>query len=276
MKFAKMHGTGNDYVYVHQCDLNGHCPETLARKISNRHFGIGSDGLVLILNSCCADFRMRMFNADGLEAAMCGNASRCVGKYLYEKGLTNKTKITLETGSGIKTLWLKVNDGIVSEVTVNMGVPVTEAAQIPVLHSNTLYVPVEALGRRLFLSCVSMGNPHAVIFVDDVENYDIERIGKAIENHPLFPERCNVEFAEILTPSRIKMRVWERGSGETQACGTGACATLVAGVLNGRCNRQATVILKGGEVRVAWNEITGDVFLTGGAEWVFNGEYLIK
>ena len=271
IQFDKMQGIGNDYVYV---DANKEViedPELLAVKISDRHFGVGSDGLVLIMNSDIADFRMRMFNADGSESAMCGNASRCVGKYIYEKGLTDKTKIKLETGSGIKVLKLVVSNGKVKKVSVDMDTPRLEAKQIPVHYSDTMNVPVEGMN----FTCISMGNPHAVTFVDDVVHFDVEKVGRRVENHPLFSERTNVEFAQIVSPSRIRMRVWERGSGETLACGTGSCATLVAAVLKGKAERKVTLELLGGEVEVEWNEKTNRVTLTGGAEWVFNGEYRI-
>ena len=267
IQFDKMQGIGNDYVYV---DANKEVienPELLAVKISDRHFGVGSDGLVLIMNSDIADFRMRMFNADGSESAMCGNASRCVGKYIYEKGLTDKTKIKLETGSGIKVLKLTVSNGKVKKVRVDMDIPRLEAEQIPVHYPDTMNVPVEGMN----FTCISMGNPHAVTFVDDVAQFDVEKVGRKIENHPLFPERTNVEFAQIVSPNRIRMRVWERGSGETLACGTGSCATLVAAVLKGKAERKATLELLGGEVEVEWNEKTNRVTLTGGAEWVFSG-----
>jgi len=267
-----MHGTGNDYVYINAIEDVIENPEAFAAKISDRHFGIGSDGLVLVMSSDIADFRMRMFNSDGSESGMCGNASRCVGKYLYEKGLTNKTEIKLETKSGVKTLLLAVKNNKVEKVSVDMDAPQLEANQIPVNHHDAMNVQVEGIK----FTCVSMGNPHAVTFVDNVALFDIESVGRKIENHPLFPERTNVEFAQIVTPNRIKMRVWERGSGETLACGTGSCATLVAAVLNGKAERKATIELLGGEVEVEWNENTNKVTLTGGAEWVFNGEFYIN
>lgn len=271
-----MHGAGNDYVYIDARRETIQNPESLAIKISDRHFGVGSDGLVLIHGSNTADFRMQMFNADGSEAGMCGNASRCVGKYLYERKLTDKKVISLETASGIKTLKLTTDENTVKEVCVDMGFPSLNAREIPVLFPQAGAVPVHVNGQEFMLSCVSMGNPHAVLEVDDVENFDVHGIGKAIENHPLFPEKCNVEFAEIVSCDRIRMRVWERGSGETMACGTGACATLVASVLNGKCSREAVLELPGGEVCVKWDEETGRVFLSGGAEWVFSGEYVIE
>ena len=273
--FDKMHGAGNDYVYVDARHGGIERPESLAVKISDRHFGVGSDGLVLITKSEAADFGMRMFNADGSEAGMCGNASRCVGRYVYEKGLTDKTEITLETLSGIKTLTLKLRDRIVEEVSVGMGAPELEAARIPVLSPNPQHLPIVAEGEQLLLTCVSMGNPHAVAFVENVERYDVERIGLAVEHHPFFPARTNVEFVQVVSPSHLRMRVWERGSGETLACGTGACAALVVSALTGKAGRKAVVSLKGGDVEVEWSEETNRVTLTGGAEWVFRGEYFI-
>ena len=269
--FYKMQGAGNDYIYINVREEMIDNPEWLAVKISDRHFGVGSDGLVLIMNSTVADFRMRMFNADGSESGMCGNAVRCIGKYVYEKKLTDKTVITLETGSGIKTLKLTVAGDKVEKISVDMGVPLLKAEQIPVCHPDTMKIPLEGM----IFTCVSMGNPHAVTFVDDLTTFDVGRVGKTIENNPLFPEKTNVEFAQVVAPDRINMRVWERGSGETLACGTGACATLVAAVLNGKADRKATLALLGGEVEVAWDEKTNKVTLTGGAEWVFSGEYIV-
>ena len=271
IQFDKMQGAGNDYVYVNACKSAIENPESLAVKISNRHFGVGSDGLVLIMNSAVADFRMRMFNADGSESGMCGNASRCVGKYVYEKRLTDKTEVKLETSSGIKTLRLRIDGDKVQKISVDMDIPHLEAEQIPVCYPNAMNVPLEGMN----FTCVSMGNPHAVTFVENVAEFDVEKVGRTIENNPLFPERTNVEFAQIMAPDRIRMRVWERGSGETFACGTGSCATLVAAVLRGKAQRKATLELLGGEVEVEWDEKTNKVTLTGKAEWVFNGEFYI-
>jgi len=272
IRFDKMQGTGNAYLYVDARNEAIENPETLAAKMSDYHFGVGSDGLVLVLNSAIADFRMRMFNADGSESAMCGNAARCVGKYVYEKKLTDKTEISLETGSGIKTLRLQVTGGKVQKVSVDMDIPRLEAREIPVNYPDAMNVPLEGMN----FTCVSMGNPHAVTFVDNVAAFDVEATGKKVENHTLFPERTNVEFAQMVAPERIKMRVWERGTGETLACGTGACATLVAAVLKGKAKRKATIELLGGELEVEWSEKTNRVTLTGGAEWVFNGELKIE
>ena len=276
MKFHKMQGAGNDYIYVDARIGNEviENPNDLSIKISDRHFGIGSDGLVLIMDSEVADYRMRMFNADGSEAGMCGNASRCVGKYLYDLGITKKNNISLETKSGIKQLSLIFENDIVTSVSVDMNEPGLTTDVIPMLGSETRGVKIITSEGEFSATCVSMGNPHAVVFVDSVENFPVERIGKAIEMNSIFPEKTNVEFAEIINENEIKMRVWERGSGETLACGTGACATLVAAKLNGLCGSSATIKLIGGYVKVEWSEETNKVTLTGGAEWVFEGEYL--
>lgn len=275
IKFDKMQGAGNDYIYVDNRDNSIVNPESLAISISDRHFGVGSDGLVLIMQSEIGDFRMRMFNADGSEAGMCGNASRCVGKYIYEKGFTTDTEIALETKSGLKILSLTVDNGVVKGVSVDMNEPLMEAADIPVASDTPHSVLIKVADTEYKFRCVSMGNPHAVTFINDVDNFDVEGVGRQIENNPLFPERTNVEFAEMVSPTEIKMRVWERGSGETLACGTGACATLVAASLNGLSSRKGTIKLLGGEVEVEWREETNHVILTGGAEWVFSGEYYI-
>jgi diaminopimelate epimerase len=277
MKFTKMHGAGNDYVYVDCTSKALTDPESVAVAVSDRHKGVGADGLVLILPSEKADFRMRMFNADGSEAQMCGNASRCVGKYVYDHALTDKTELTLETLAGIRRLSLRVEGSKVSEVSVDMGAPVLSPAQIPVDlpgDSPVIAHPLHVGGEELSFTCVSMGNPHAVFFVDSLAKTDVLRLGPLIELHPLFPQRTNVEFVEVLSPTHLKMRVWERGSGETMACGTGACATVVAGVLNGLCSRECTVSLPGGDLHIAWDEASGHVTLTGEAVEVFSGETL--
>ncbi len=278
MKFTKMQGLGNDYVYL-DCTRNMISePERLSRIVSDRHFGIGSDGLVLILPSERADFRMRMFNADGSEAEMCGNASRCVGRYVYERGLTDRTELTLETGAGIKTLRLNVTDGRVKSVQVDMGTPGLKPEDIPVRTETArgaeriLGYPLTVGGQDYRITCVSMGNPHCVLFLDKVDELPLDRLGPQFENHAFFPRRTNTEFAEILDRTHIRMRVWERGSGETMACGTGACATLVAAVMNGLTERKATLKLNGGELEIEWNENTGRVLMTGPAEFVFDGE----
>lgn len=275
MRFTKMQGIGNDYVY-----LNGFSPlpldlSRLSRQISDRHFGVGSDGLVVIMPSETCDFRMRMFNPDGSEAEMCGNASRCIGKYVYDKGLTTKTDLTLETLAGVKHLTLRLNGNIVERVTVDMGEPILSSQDIPVAlpMSYVVSYPLEIENISFDVTCVSMGNPHAVIFVDDMSRYDLHHIGALIEHYPLFPRRTNVEFVEILSPDSLKMRVWERGTGETMACGTGACASLVAAVLNGKSRRQATLHLQGGDLQIEWNEKDNHVYMTGDAVTVFEGEW---
>ncbi len=275
MRFTKMQGIGNDYVY-----LNGFSPlpldlSRLSRQISDRHFGVGSDGLVVIMPSETCDFRMRMFNPDGSEAEMCGNASRCIGKYVYDKGLTTKTDLTLETLAGVKHLTLHLNGNIVERVTVDMGEPILSSQDIPVAlpMSYVVSYPLEIENISFDVTCVSMGNPHAVIFVDDMSRYDLHHIGALIEHYPLFPRRTNVEFVEILSPDSLKMRVWERGTGETMACGTGACASLVAAVLNGKSRRQATLHLQGGDLQIEWNEKDNHVYMTGDAVTVFEGEW---
>lgn len=261
IRFTKMHGAGNDYIYVNTLVYPLDNPEELAVRWSAPHTGIGSDGLVLIGASPKADFSMRIFNADGSEAMMCGNASRCIGKYVYEAGLTDKTTVTLDTLSGIKVLQLTVNDGIVTEVTVDMGIPVVGE---PALE-------LEAGGRVFTGTVVSMGNPHLVIFVEDINDIDLPAIGPKLECHPLFPDRTNVEFAEVLNDDEIRMRVWERGSGITQACGTGACATAVAGAVCGKTRRTANVIMDGGPLTIRWDETSGKVYMTGEAVNVFEG-----
>lgn len=276
IKFTKMHGTGNDYIYVNGFEEKIASPSEFSIKYSDRHKGIGSDGLVLILPSEVADFRMQMFNADGSEAEMCGNASRCIGKYVYDKGLTNKTEIQLETLSGVKNLKLYLNDSNkVDKVTVDMGEPILEAKQIPVTFEKSPVIRQHAdfdNGLEYDLTCVSMGNPHAVIFTEKVLELDLSRIGPIIEHSKYFPNRTNTEFVEKISSNRLRMRVWERGSGETMACGTGACATLVAAVLNGLTDRKATVELLGGELEIEWDKTNNHVYLTGEAVNVFEGE----
>ena len=277
MRFTKMHGAGNDYVYINGMAEAVTAPEKLAVRMSDRHFGIGSDGLVLILPSERADFRMRMFNADGSEAQMCGNASRCIGKYVYDNGLTDKEEITLETAAGIKVLRLTVKAGKVVSVRVDMGEPVLEPRRIPVALSGerAINVPLTVGTTTYRMTCVSMGNPHAVIFVPRLDDIDIHAVGAAAERHEFFPERCNIEFAEIVSPDAIRMRVWERGAGETLACGTGACATLVAAVLNGLTAHRAVLRLLGGDLDIEWNAADNHVYMSGGAETVFEGEWLL-
>ena len=276
MKFTKMHGTGNDYIYVNGLVETIENPAEFAIQYSDRHKGIGSDGLVMILASETCDFRMRMFNADGSESEMCGNASRCIGKYVYDKGLTNKTTLTLETLAGVKVLQLFIGvDQKVEKVTVDMGEPILDAALIPVTSDKNRVInePLAFNSEiRYNITTVSMGNPHAVIFTTDILQLDLPKIGPVIENATIFPRRTNTEFIEVLTKNHVKMRVWERGSGETMACGTGACASVVAGVLNGLISRRTTVELLGGELTIEWKEEDNHVYLTGGATTVFEGE----
>lgn len=262
MRFTKMQGLGNDYVYL-DCTKEIPCglPE-LARRISDRHFGVGSDGLICVCPSDRADFRMRMFNADGSEGEMCGNGIRCVGKFAYDKGLTDKTRLTIETLAGIKILSLEVREGEVVSVTVDMGIPEPEEPRV-----------LEILGRAYPIRPVSMGNPHAVTFLEEVDGLELTTVGPRFENHPSVPNRTNTEFVEALSPKLLKMRVWERGSGETLACGTGACATLVAAVLEGKAERSATVRLQGGDLLVRWDEEDGHIYMTGPAVTVFEGDW---
>ncbi|MDR1122348.1 MAG: diaminopimelate epimerase [Dysgonamonadaceae bacterium] len=275
MKFTKMHGAGNDYVYVNCLEEEIAYPEKIAIYVSDRHKGIGSDGLVLIMPSETCDFRMRMFNSDGSEAQMCGNASRCVGKYVYDNGLTTKTELSLETKAGVKYLQLFPVDGKVQKVRVDMGEPILKAWEVPVKSDQEILInhPVNFNPEHYAITCVSMGNPHTIIFIDeDVKGFPLEEIGRKIENYSLFPERTNVEFVNVLTPVHAAMRVWERGAEETQACGTGACAVLVAGVLNSKLDRNAVLSLPGGDLEIEWNEKDNHVYMTGGAVTVFRGE----
>ena len=276
MNFTKMHGCGNDYIYINGFSEEIKNPSQLSVKMSDRHFGIGSDGLVLILPSKIADFRMRMFNSDGSEAEMCGNAIRCVGKYVYDKNLTEKKLISIETLAGIKVLDLHIQNGVVERVTVDMGEPILIPELIPVVaeENPVTKLKVQSQGKDFNLTCVSMGNPHAVTYIEKTEDFAVQKFGPAIEENPLFPKKTNVEFAQIIDREQINMRVWERGSGETLACGTGACATLVASVLNGLTERKVTVHLLGGDLEIHWDESTNHVFLTGPAEFVFKGTWL--
>lgn len=273
MKFTKMQGIGNDYVYLYGTGDSIADIPALARRVSDRHFGVGSDGLILIDPSGQYDFRMRMYNADGSESAMCGNGSRCVGKYVYDHGYTDKTEIDLETGAGVRHLTFFPENGKVKSVRVDMGVPELSPRRIPVDCPDEKVVDMPFhIGSDVFhITCVSMGNPHAVLFVDDVDKIDLEGIGKVMEGHPFFPQRTNVEFIQVVNPGELRMRVWERGTGETLACGTGACASLVAGVLNGKCERKAVLHLLGGDLQVEW-AADGHVYMTGAAETVFEGE----
>lgn len=283
MKFTKMHGCGNDYVYV-DCtkEVIPNISETAIR-VSDRHFGIGSDGLILIKASDVADFEMDMYNADGSRGKMCGNGIRCVAKYVYDHGLTDKTTITVNTLSGIKTLKLTVEDGKVSKVRVDMGEPELIPAQVPVKASvlgladdrreAIVAEPLEIKGRSYDITCVSMGNPHCITFIgEDVRDFPLEAVGPVFEKHELFPERVNTEFINVIDKNHLRMRVWERGSGETLACGTGACAVAVASYLNGFTGRSVDIELLGGHLEVVYDEKTNHVFMTGPATEVFSGE----
>jgi len=274
LRFTKMHGIGNDYIYIDCRNGSPANPEALSRLLSDRHKGIGGDGIILICPSESADFKMRIFNADGSEAKMCGNGSRCVGKYVYDFGLTDKLQLTLETLSGVKYLTLFPGpDGKIDSATVDMGAPCLEPIDIPVIAESNRKIPVEIDGRMLLVTAVSMGNPHGVIFVDDLDKTDIHRLGRQLELHPMWPDRANIEFAQILTPKEIRMRVWERGSGETQACGTGACATAVAASLLGLADKEdVTIHLLGGDLRITQDPVSGHVMMNGPATTVFNGE----
>ena len=276
MKFTKMHGIGNDYIYVNGFEEKIDDPVAFAIQYSDRHKGIGSDGLVMILPSTDCDFRMRMFNADGSESEMCGNASRCIGKFVYDKGLTTKTTVTLETLAGVKILKLFVGaDNAVESVTVDMGEPILESKLIPttIAKETVINEPITFSPEIQYnITCVSMGNPHAVIFTKDIANLDLPKIGPVTENAAIFPRRTNTEFIEVISANKLKMRVWERGSGETMACGTGACASVVAAVLNDLTARKTTVELLGGELTIEWKESDNHVYLTGGATTVFEGE----
>lgn len=276
MKFTKMHGLGNDYVYVDTFDQSVPDPAAMAIAVSRPHFGVGADGLVLIGPSTEADYAMRMFNADGSEGEMCGNAVRCIGKYVHDRGLTAKTRVTLATRGGIKTLELRLQGGSVEQVTVDLGEPALGPASLPVTlaGAQVLNHPLSIDGQTHHISCVSMGNPHAVIFVDDPRAVDVHGIGRQIEHHPLFPKRTNVEFVRVWRRDLLEMRVWERGSGETLACGTGAAASLVAAVLNGLADRSAVVQLTGGELHVHWDARDNHVYQTGPATFVFDGVWL--
>ena len=274
IKFTKMHGLGNDYVYIDAIHQKIQNISSLAQFVSNRNFGIGSDGLILICESENADFKMRMFNSDGSEAEMCGNGIRCVGKFVYDKGLTNKTTVKIETLAGIKTLKLNTKEGKVETVKVDMGEPILKPELIPVKAQEepVKNVKIEVEGKEFELTCVSMGNPHAITIVDNVKDFEVEKYGKVIEIDETFPKKTNVEFVKIMDKEHIKMRVWERGSGETLACGTGACATAVACYLNNLTNRHVFVQLLGGTLEIEWNEKDNHVYMTGPAVTVFEGE----
>ena len=279
MRFAKMQGTGNDYIYVNCLEEVVNEPDILARRLSDRHFGVGADGLVLIRPSGRADFAMEMYNADGSRGEMCGNGIRCLGKYVYDRGLTDKRELDIQTGSGTRHLRLFPGEGDgaggeIRMVEVNMGKPVLEADQVPAISEHTCMVhePVRVGGVEYPMTAVSMGNPHAVIFTGHVRGIDLQRLGPSIEYHGRFPRRVNVEFAQVEDRGTARVRVWERGSGETLSCGTGACAVLVACVLNDLTDRQVTVKLIGGDLLARWREDTDEILLTGPAVHVFDGE----
>lgn len=278
MEFTKMHGCGNDYIYVNCMEKMIENPEETSILVSDRHFGIGSDGLILICPSQKADFRMKMYNADGSEGNMCGNGVRCIAKYVYEFGLTKETTISLETKSGIKYLYLTVENGKVVSVKVNMGAPILKPAAIPVTvgEDDCIDRPITIEGKEYHMTCVSMGNPHAVLFVEDTQSLDLEKIGPKFEHAKEFPERVNTEFVQILNDHEINMRVWERGSGETFACGTGTCASVVACVLNKKTKNQVLVHLLGGDLEIDYDEEADTVWMTGPASVVCSGEVDIE
>lgn len=278
IKFTKMHGLGNDYVYIDCTAKTGQKIEhesDLAKFVSDRHFGIGSDGLILICDSEIADFKMRMFNYDGSEAEMCGNGIRCVGKFVYDKRLTNKDIITVETLAGIKVLKLNIKNQKVETVKVDMGEPILNAQEIPVISEEEIVknLKLKALDNEFKFTCVSMGNPHAITIVENVKDFDINKYGPILEFDKHFPKRANIEFIELIDKNKIKMRVWERGAGETLACGTGACASVVACNLNGYIEKQTTVELLGGNLQIEWNNEDNHIYMTGPATTVFEGEF---
>lgn len=271
-----MQGCGNDYIYINGFEETVAEPEKLAVEMSERHFGIGADGIVLILPSQEADFCMRMFNADGSEGEMCGNASRCVGKFVYDRALTDKTSISISTLAGIKHLTLHIKDDVVDTVTVDMGEPIWQGEQIPT-KSHLEFVqkhPLTAEDKTFEVTCVSMGNPHAVTYVENTDDFAVEKYGKMLETNSFFPNKTNVEFVQIVDKNHLKMRVWERGSGETMACGTGACAVVVATARNGLCAREVDVELLGGTLHIKWDEKDNHVYMTGPARFSFEGKWL--
>lgn len=274
MKFTKMHGCGNDYVYVNCFEETVKDPEEAAKIVSDRHYGIGSDGLILICPSDKADFRMAMYNLDGSEGKMCGNGVRCIAKYVYDHHLTDKTRISLETLGGIKYLDLNIKNGKVETVVVDMGEPVLTPEDIPVAVSGdqAVNIPLEVDGKVWYMTCISMGNPHAVVFVDNTKDLDLEKIGPKFEKHPIFPEQVNTEFVHVIDRHTVDMRVWERGSGETLACGTGACATAMACILNHMTDDEVLIHLLGGDLLIRYDRETNHIFMTGPAAEVFSGE----
>lgn len=275
LKFTKMHGLGNDYVYMDAINQNIENRSELAKFVSDRHFGIGSDGLILICPSKVADFKMQMFNSDGTEAEMCGNGIRCVGKFVYDKELTNKETIKIETLAGIKTLVMTIEDKKVKTARVDMGEPILEPEKIPVISKENPVkdLKLKAEDEEFQFTCVSMGNPHAVTFINqDVNKFDICKYGKVLEIDKVFPKKANIEFINVIDDETLKMRVWERGAGETLACGTGACASAVAAILNGYTSRKVKVHLLGGDLSIEWNKNNNHVYMTGPATTVFDGE----
>lgn len=274
MKFTKMQGCGNDYLYVNCFEERVPDPGCTAIRLSDRHFGVGGDGLVLISPSDCADFDMDMYNADGSRSDMCGNAIRCVAKYVYDRGLTDKTVLTIATRAGVKTLWLNVENEAVQMVRVCMGAPDFHPQTIPVAAPGATFLrqPIEAGGKTWLVSAVNVGNPHCVTYVDNPDALDFPRIGPAFENHPVFPARVNAEFVQVIDHRTLRMRVWERGSGETLACGTGATAALAVSALLGKCGSEADVLLRGGTLHIEWNRKENLLYMTGPAAFVFDGE----
>lgn len=284
LEFTKMQGIGNDYVYIDCTKKELEKPEKISQIVSDRHFGIGSDGLILILNSKVADFKMEIYNADGSQAEMCGNGIRCVAKFVYDKGLTEKTKLKIETLAGIKELELNVENGKVKTVKVDMGEPILEAEKIPVYIDEKMKLEgitptsviknlkLEAYNQNFTFTCVSMGNPHAITFIDNVEKFDVKKFGSVFEVAKAFPKKSNIEFVEIVDKENINMRVWERGSGETMACGTGSCASVVACILNNKTSNKVKVHLLGGELYIEWNKANNHIYMTGPAEIVFEGK----
>jgi diaminopimelate epimerase len=274
LKFTKMQGAGNDYIYVNGFEQDVKDRSVAAIKLSNRNFGIGSDGLVFILPSSLADFRMQMFNSDGSEAEMCGNATRCVGKYVFDKGMTSKKEITLETGAGIKYITLLDGNDVSRKATVDMGEPILDSNLVPVSIAGNpvLNSPLEVDGKIWGITCISMGNPHAVVFTEGIDKLDLPVLGPKFEKHAVFPKKTNTEFIEVIDRKTLNMRVWERGAGETLACGTGACAAAVAAILNGHTERKISIRLLGGELEIEWRKNDNRVYMTGDAVTVFEGE----
>ncbi len=275
MKFTKMHGCGNDYVYINCFEEKVENPTELAKKVSNRNFGVGSDGMILICPSDKADFRMDMYNADGSQSEMCGNGIRCVGKYVYDYGLTDKEEVSVETLAGIKYLKFQIENGKVKMITVDMGEPELIAKNVPVISENEKAIDEEIIvdGKAYKMTCVSMGNPHSVVFVDSTADFPLEEVGPKFESHERFPRRVNAEFVQVLSDEEVNMRVWERGTGETLACGTGTCATAVACILNGKTKDEVKVHLLGGDLIIKWDKETNHIYMTGPAAVVFDGVF---